>query len=408
MIKILHTADWHIGKVLHKQSLREDVLAFFDELFKLIAKEKVNVLLVSGDLFDLANPGSRERADYYHFLSRLIDKKIHVIITGGNHDGVGVLDAPKELLNALNINVIGGSKKSLYDEVIEIKNEKNEVELVVAAVPFLRDKDLRNLNQDHKYKSRIEAIKEGIRGHYAQLGKICEKQYKGIPAIAMGHLYAKGVSSSESERDIHIGNAVAIESSIFPSCFGYVALGHIHRPQVIGKNEMIRYSGSPLPLSFSEREDKKGVILLELDNGQFNHPQFIEVPKQRELRRMKGDYKTVSNALKEYKPTFPLPSFVELAFEEEAFSTTVLAKIEDLVSDYKDHDLFKILKNKTNFKTGAKDTSELFKEGENIEDLNPKDVFIKRMEQEELDNAKQNDLLVAFAKLMEMVESGEV
>ncbi|MEE9374163.1 MAG: exonuclease subunit SbcD [Saprospiraceae bacterium] len=408
MIKILHTADWHIGKVLHKYSLREDMLSFFDWLIKLIKKEKIDVLLVSGDVFDLANPGARERADYYKILSRLINEKIKVIITGGNHDGIGVLDAPKEVLNTLNINVIGGAKKSLEEEIITIVNNKNEVELVVAAVPFLRDRDLRNLTLDLKYESRIEAIRQGIKSHYLNLGDFCEKQYQGIPAVAMGHLYAKGVSTSESERDIHIGNAVAVESSIFPSCFGYVALGHIHRPQVIGKNEKIRYSGSPIPLSFSEREDRKGVILLNLDNGEFSPPHFIEVSKQRELKRMKGDYNVVSKALKEYNPTLPLPSFVELEFEEEVFNTTVSAKINDLVTDYKDHDLFKILKHKINFKIDAKDTSQLFKKGENIEDLTPKDVFIKRIEQEELDSNKKSDLLAAFGELLEMVESNEL
>ena len=406
-MKILHTADWHIGKVLHKYPLHEEMALFFDWLIEFIQHEKIDVLLVSGDIFDLANPGAKDRETYYKLLSRLIPLNIQIVITGGNHDGIGVINAPKELLTALNISVIGGAKENLKDELVEINNDAGELGLIIGAVPFLRDRDLRSLQKDKQYESRAEAIRAGIADHYKSLSKICSEQYPNTPALAMGHLYAKGVSSSDSERDIHIGNAAAVEASIFPKEFGYIALGHIHRPQIINKNEFIRYSGSPISLSFSEKADKKGVLVIELNDGQFQQPKFIEIPKQRELKKFSGDLNTISTNLKTYKNEKTLPALIELEFKEAEFSDVTLAQIEQLVSQYEDHESFTILKSRTQFTTGAKDTSDLFQSGENIEDLSPLDVFKKRIESEDIDDRKSTELIETFQELLELVQAEE-
>ncbi len=407
-MKILHTADWHIGKILHKHSLQEEMLLFFDWLIALIKNDGIDVLLVSGDIFDLANPGAKDREIYYKLLSQLIPLNIQIVITGGNHDGIGVINAPKELLTSLNISVIGGAKENLEDEIIEIKNKKGEIALVVAAVPFLRDRDLRSLQKDKLFESRAEAIKAGIADHYAQLGKICTAKYKGIPSIAMGHLFAKGVSSSDSEREIHIGNAAAVESTIFPKEFNYIALGHIHRPQVIGKNDFIRYSGSPISLSFSEKEDKKGILLVELVDGKLTAPQFIDIPKQRELKKFSGDHNEIKEKLKAYKHNLILPSLIELDFQEAEYSSVRLAENANLVTTYQDVEELIILKSRTHFNTGTQDTADLFESGENIEDLSPSDVFIKRMNLEEIDETKQKELKETFQELLEIVRAEEV
>lgn len=404
-MKILHTADWHIGKVLHKHPLHEEMDLFFDWMIDFIKSEAIDVLLISGDIFDLANPGAKDRATYYQLLSRLVPLHIEIIITGGNHDGIGVINAPKELLDALHIHVIGGAKANLEEELIEIKNKNEELELVVAAVPFLRDRDLRSLKTDKQYETRAEAIRAGIENHYKGLANICKDKYHKIPCIAMGHLYAKGVSTSDSERDIHIGNAAAVEASIFPKEFDYIALGHIHRPQIIAKNEFIRYSGSPISLSFSEKSDKKGILLLEVNDAKIEKPKFVEIPKLRELKKISGDVATVSAALKTYENKYKLPALLELEFKEQDFSEITLAKVSELVAQYENHKAFTILKSKTEFSSGVKDTADLFKSGENIEDLSPADVFEKRISSEELDDSKKKELLETFQELMEMVQA---
>ena len=157
-MKVLHTADWHIGKILHKHALKNEIQAFFNWLLDVISQEHVNLLLVSGDIFDLANPSSKDREIYYRFLSRLAATETQIIITGGNHDSINLLDAPKEILQHLSINVIGGAKENIEEELIEIHDAQGKLAAVVAAVPFLRDKDLRNMNTDKKYKNREEAV----------------------------------------------------------------------------------------------------------------------------------------------------------------------------------------------------------------------------------------------------------
>ena len=406
-MKVLHTADWHIGKILHKQSLKNELNLFFKWLSALIYEEDIDVLLVSGDIFDLANPSSKDRQTYYNFLSHLTKLNIQIVITGGNHDSINLLDAPKDILESLSITVIGGAKENIVDELIEIKNKEGNIELVVAAVPFLRDKDLRNKNSEQVFKNRIEAVREGIKHHYAQLANICASDYTNIPAIAMGHLYAKGSLTSDSEREIQVGNTAAIESSIFSPVFDYVALGHIHRPQVIGKNDNIRYSGSPIALSFSEKDDTKMVLMVDIKAKKELTVKPILIPKFRELKKFKGSFDQVRLKLEKYKPEFQLQSFIEIEITEPTFNSTILSKVEELVDQYDASENYTILKHKTVFEEGAKDTADLFTHGQNIEDLTPFDVFNKRLELEGLEEDSAQLMRDAFLEILEQVQSGE-
>ncbi len=406
-LNILHTADWHIGKVLHKHALQDELELFSHWLLQTIEEESIDLLLVSGDIFDLANPSAKDRAMYYGLLSQLSKLSIQIIITGGNHDSVGLLNAPKDLLQAINVKVIGGATENIADELIEVRNKKNELVLIVAAVPFLRDKDLRNKETDEAYANRTEAIRAGIKLHYETLAKLVKEKHPKLPVLAMGHLYTIGADPSESERDIHVGNAAAVEASIFNG-FDYVALGHIHRPQIIAKNEMIRYSGSPIALSFSEKDDTKSVVILSLDKkGKIGVPSIKPVPKFRALKKFKGDLATVSGQLKLFKPEYPLTSFVEIEVLEKEFSALTISAVEDLKSQYEEHETFKILKGRTFFESGTKDTSDLFRHGENIEDLQPGEVFKKRLELEGLEKEQVSDLSEVFQELLEIIQESE-
>lgn len=403
-MKILHTADWHIGKQLHKHSLSEELQFFFDWLLNTIKNEKIELLLISGDIFDKANPSLDDRSLYFQFLKKLIAQNVKVIVTGGNHDSIRYLDAPSEILEFLDIRVIGGARKNLEEELIEIRNKEDKLELIVAAVPFLRDKDVRNPETDSQYSNRAEAIRHGIEKHYTDLAKLAKKKYPNTPVIAMGHLYAKGSIESESEREIHIGNQAAIESKIFDEIYKYVALGHIHRPQIIGKNPFIRYSGSPIPLSFSEKKDIKSVVILEFKDSQFSEPEVHKIPIQREFVKLNGDLTYLIEKLETYTHNYPLPSFIELECKEQTFSALILKEVDDMVSQMNEStDRFKILKHRVKFTDGGKDTSELFASGIQIEDLSPEEVFIKRIEDEPLEN--RDEILEAFKELLEIAQA---
>eukprot|EP01136_Pigoraptor_vietnamica_P038977 Opistho-1_new@109018 len=162
-MKILHTADWHLGKKLHKYDLHEDQQLFLEWLIAFIQERKIDVLLISGDIFDLANPPAEARMLYYWFLRQMILQKCKIIITGGNHDSVSMLNAPKDILSMLDVIVVGGAMPNIEDEIIDLK------ELIVCAVPYLRDADLRQAVEGETATGRIEAVRNGIKNHYDQL-----------------------------------------------------------------------------------------------------------------------------------------------------------------------------------------------------------------------------------------------
>lgn len=401
-MKIIHTADWHIGKVLHKVSLRKEMEAFLDWLYDLIQEKEIDVLLISGDIFDSGNPSSGDRALYYSFLARLMGLDIHVVITGGNHDSIAMLEAPAELLSSLDVTVVGGAKQDLNDELIYIKTAKGE-EVVIAAVPFLRTKDLRVLDKDASYKNRGEEMQESIRRHYHALADLCKKHYPKVTAIAMGHLYARGVSISDSEREIHVGNSAPITIDAFSDYYDYIALGHIHRPQVIGENEMVRFSGSPIPLSFSERDDQKSLLLIELKDKTINPPIVIKIPLQRALVRFSGTLDEVKQKLSSYDHQYALPSLIELAIHEEQHNALKILAREELTQHYENHEKLKIVKSTISFEKGGLDTSDLFQTGTQVEDLVPLDLFKKKLELEELDQEDFDSMVDLFKILLEEV-----
>ena len=403
-MKILHTADWHIGKILHKHPLYEEMDRYFEFLLETIKKEKIDLLLVSGDIFDSSNPGIRDKKLYFDTIIKLYQANIRVVITGGNHDSIGELNAPKQVLSAINTTVVGGAPENIEDQIIEITNDKNDIAVVVLAVPFLRDRDLRRDQLDKTYEDRTAAIKAGIKDHYHNLADICEKKYKAYPVIAMGHLFAEGASTSESERDIHVGNQAAVKSTIFPPTFDYVALGHIHRPQLVAKQEHIRYSGSPIALSFSEKGDKKSMEIIEIKDAKVKSIKQIDIPKYRSLISISGSLDVVEEKLRKFSTEDPLPTFLELKIKEETFSALTIAKVEELVSSYQEKESLKILKHQTNFEKGQQDTASLFQTGLSIEDISPKEVFKKRLEAEKLEKEKQTMLLDAFQELLEETE----
>lgn len=258
-MRILHTADWHLGARLIERDRLAEHAAFVDWLIETQRTEKIDALLLSGDVFDAANPPQDAVALYFDFLKRLADlKKVKAIITGGNHDSASHLNAPRDLLRRFDVHVFGHA------------GENNLVDLggcVVAAVPFLRERDLRQATAGETIATVHEQVRTAIRDHYAaQLAAARTLVAQGRPVIAMGHLTVLGATTSDSERDIHIGNLGSVGADIFDG-FDYTALGHLHRPQKVAGIETIRYSGSPIPLSFSEAADAKSVVILDTETG---------------------------------------------------------------------------------------------------------------------------------------------
>lgn len=398
-MKILHTADWHIGKKLHKHELSKDFDLFTDWLQQLITSEKIELLLISGDVFDLANPSSEARKQYYSTLTKLRSCNCKIIITGGNHDSPAMLDAPKEILRELDVHIIGGLPQNLEETIIPIYNSQGEVELLIAAIPFLRDSDLRTANDGYTYEDRLEAIRSGIKNTFKNAANICEEKHSAIPIIAMGHLFTAGMESSDSERDIQIGNQAAFYASHFGDCFNYIALGHIHKPQRVTANVPAFYSGSPLPLSFTERKDEKRVLLLDTNIG--FEPKSIAVPNFRKLLRFSGDLSELRQKLEFLEPNTKLAHLVEVELKEEYRDVTKIYEFDQLIQNF-DKPGYVIVKQWINFTKEIKGAGELYKSTQQLEDLQPKEVFQKLINDQQFNAEELNEVLSAFDELLEV------
>lgn len=401
-MKILHTADWHIGKKLHSYELRADFDRFIDFLCGCLREEAIDVLLISGDCFDLANPSSAARNQYYESLVRLKNYVGHIVITGGNHDSPAVLNAPRELMKALDLDVIGGLPENIEEAVIPLKNKAGEVETVVAAIPYLRNPDLRKSEGALRtYEQRLKALREGIADVFHRAGTACQELYPGVPALAMGHLFTAGIDTSESERDIQIGNEAAFKASSFDDYFEYFALGHIHKPQRVSADIPVFYSGSPLPLSFSEREDSKRVLVIDTDKGW--EPKSIEVPVFRKLLKIKGTLERIRTQLNSLPESSGTENLIEIELHEKQYRDQLLHELDVLVADFEQPG-YQIVKHRAHFDNQLSEAGELFEEQVELAELKPRQMFDERLKLEGFDDEEQRELESAFSELLEEIE----
>ena len=288
-MKIIHTADWHIGQRLHERSRLDEHTQFLDWLLETIHKRQVDLLLVSGDIFDTSLPSAEATNLYYRFLYRLFkETEAHAVITAGNHDSARHLEAPQAFLKMGRIYVVGLSSEAA--ECV-FPFPPHNPRLMVAAVPYVSETELPHVSYETEIE-KSERYRERLKSFYTHCVSVMPAE---LPKILMGHLFVQGGTETDSERNIQIGGATAIHASDFPEGVNYVALGHLHRPQTInGTAYPIRYSGSPIPLRFNEIGYSKKVYFLELsDDGSLVQDEGIEVPVFRELATLEGDEKDI-------------------------------------------------------------------------------------------------------------------
>ena len=289
-MRILHTADWHIGQRLYERRRIDEHRQFLEWLLKTIKCEKVELLLVSGDIFDTSLPSADAMNLYYEFLHRFSkETKAYAVITAGNHDSPRHLEAPKEFLKMGRIYVVGRAANA--DECVFKFPASENPRVAVAAVPYLSESELSHISFETE-PEKAERYRERLKALYQQCVDAMPAE---LPKILMGHLFVHNGKKSDSERELQIGGAPAIHVTDFPKGVDYVALGHLHRPQEIsGASYPVRYSGSPLPLRFNEATYRKTVCLLEVSgDGNSCSVEEIEIPVFRELCTVEGDLNTV-------------------------------------------------------------------------------------------------------------------
>ena len=369
-MKILHTADWHLGHRLHEQYQAEEQSLFLNWIENYIIQTKIDVLLISGDIFDSSAPSNQSLEMYYNFLMRLIKTTCKsIIITGGNHDSPSTLNAPKDILNALSIKVVGKATENIEDEVFKISINGEEV--VIGAVPYLRDGDIRRAVAGELFEELTDKYKAALINHYESSAKQCELiNTSKAPVIAMGHLFAIGGSISDSEQNIYVGTLGHIGAEDFPTYFDYIALGHLHRPQIIGENNKVRYSGSPNILSFSEIDYDKKVIVLTIEGNKISDIKDDVIPSFRKFYRING---TIEECINQFpniiSNSYKLRPWVEIVLNEENNINT-----ESLKKAAKEY-AFEILKISLKNQRRLKGIEELLEETKSIKELLPTEVF---------------------------------
>lgn len=274
-MRVLHTADWHLGQTLHDVDRHFEQEAFLCWLADVLLQEKVDVLLVCGDIFDSANPSAHAQALLYHFLALVARQCPHlqVILVAGNHDSAARLEAPAPLLAGLSVRVVGAlppfpwTPAQAAHFIIPLRSASGRTAYCVA-LPFLRPNDLPTPDA------------AGVAAVYQQAVAFANLQRQpGDLLWLTGHLYLSGCAVSElSERRIFLGGAQAVACQDLPVA-DYIALGHLHRAQTVGGQAHIRYSGAPLPLAFGECNYAHQVVLVSWDEqGRTVTPVNVPLP----------------------------------------------------------------------------------------------------------------------------------
>lgn len=286
-MKVLHTADWHLGQQFHGFDRDAEHRFFLEWLCNTLKEEQIDLLLLSGDVYDNGNPSASSMSLFYDFLAKAYRAcpGLQTIIIAGNHDAAGRLQAPNPLLNALSVQVIGVPARSTEAEggldysqlVLPVRDAQGQVRAWCVAMPFLKSSD---------YRWGL-SYAEGVGQCYAQAFAYARAQRQpGQAILAMGHLHANGASATadekEHERSI-MGGVEQISTDVFPQEVAYTALGHIHRAQALGGRDNVRYAGTPVPMSFSERHYKHQVVCFKLEGEQAADIRAIEVPTLSEV-----------------------------------------------------------------------------------------------------------------------------
>lgn len=288
-MRILHTADWHLGQTLNGWSREHEHRTFFNDLHGVIQSEAVDVLLVAGDVFDGINPSGDTQRLLYSTLARFLTARpgLQIILIAGNHDSAQRLEAPEAVLRELGVHVVGTLHRdangvNMDHHLIPMRNAQGVIKAHLLAVPFLRQADLPGLTLSAADEEE-PAIVAAARRLHADMTDDALARSGGLPVVAMGHLTCNGALESEgAERRIMIGGEHAVPPDIFPASLAYVALGHLHRPQSLDGGR-VRYSGSPFPLSATEIPYDHGVTLLDLNEGLL--PRHIPLPRPVDVLR---------------------------------------------------------------------------------------------------------------------------
>ena len=413
-MKLLHTADWHIGQLFYEFDRTFEHQQFLEWLLKTLVEKQIDVLLISGDVFDNSNPSANSIRLFYQFLNRATSQNpdLQIIITAGNHDSASRLESPKPLLESSKIHIVGIVEKDEngnpdYEKLsIPIRNNQGEIKAWCLAVPFLRLGDYPQIqNAENPYS-------EGVSSLYKECYEYVLKQKESNqPVIALGHLHANQAEITDLDRTerLIMGGVEAISADSFPSDLAYVALGHIHKAQRIGGKEHIRYCGSPIPMSFSELNYKHQVIVFELNSEGLQNLESIEIPVSIPLKRVPEKNKPIEEVvlalqnLPESEEAIEFAPYLEVRVLLDSPEPALRHKIESAIAGK----YVRLAKIDVKYPSSTQDAkTENTISTQDLNELNPSDIFSKVYETK-FQTAVPESMKNLFNQVLQEVEQAE-
>ena len=285
-MRFLHTADWHVGKPLRGRSRMDEYAAALEQVAGIAVSERVDAVLIAGDVFDSTAPPPEAEKLVYDFLARLVSEKVPCVLIAGNHDHAKKLEALSSLLEGLRVHVRPHVRPAEQGGVVSLGSRDGREEARVAVLPFVPERRVVDacamMDPEHRwyetYAGRIEQILAAL--------------VAGLDArtvnLVLGHILVAGARFGTGERQLHLGEIYGVNAEQLPSSVQYIGLGHLHRPQEIHAPSKTLYSGSLVELDFGEREQDKRVVVFEAKPGRAVAIESVAVTAGRRLRDVSG------------------------------------------------------------------------------------------------------------------------
>lgn len=403
-MKLLHTSDWHLGRLLYSKKRYDEFEKFLNWLIATIRAEQIDLLIIAGDVFDTTTPSNRAQELYYSFLREVGNTSCgHVVIVAGNHDSPSFLNAPSALLRCLNIYVVGAATENLHDEALTLTDANGTAQCIVCAVPYLRDRELRPAVAGETMEDKESKLLQGMAEHYQQLAslaKVIQAQCSHpIPIIATGHLFTSGGRTTEGDgvRELYVGSLGHLPASLFPECFDYLALGHLHIPQIVGGVETRRYSGSPLAMGFGEAKQQKSVCIVDLGQSTPDVT-LLPVPTFQALEQIRGNLDTIQQSLQALITT-QQSIWVEVVYEGEEVIGDLREQLE-LVTAGSNIEILRIKNTRI-----SNQVLEPLQLGESLDDLNTVQVFERCLAARQVPDQQWADLQLMYKEIIQSLQT---
>jgi exonuclease SbcD len=402
-MRILHTSDWHLGQYFMGKSRQAEHEALIAWLVGQTRQYEIDAVLIAGDIFDTGAPPSYARELYNRLIVALHDAGVGLTVLAGNHDSVATMQESRGLLAYLGTVVIPAVQDDLSTQIRVLEDRAGRPGAILCAIPFIRARDVMQSTAGQSAQDKQLSLQDAIHAHYQKLYALAAEKRAALgvelgvdlPIVATGHLTTVGASASESVREIYVGALEAFPTASFPPA-DYIALGHIHRPQKVGGLEHIRYSGSPIALSFDEAKQHKEMLLVDLGPGGLEAVTPLQVPCFQPLVSVRGSLAELAA---------PIRAAAQLAVAGGTVWLEVVVSADDYLSDLQARietlaeglpvEVLRIRRERA-----AASASLSGEARETLDELSPDDVFARRLDGEILDDTLRAQLSLLYREVV--------